>query len=94
MTKNLSREQITIELEKANLRDSSIGITYSIAAAIDFLDVTIENEDGHLKTTDFDKPAAESCILPFSSDQLRSNHRNIIYGGLVFADWCLPMSIH
>ena len=53
--------------------------------AVDFLDVTIENEDGQLETTVFHKPAAEPCILPFSSDQPRGNHRNIIYGGLVRA---------
>ena len=85
MTTNLSVEQITAELEKAKQRDLNIGITYSIATTVDFLDVTIENEDGQLKTTVFHKPAAEPCILPFSSDHPRSNHRNIIYGGLVRA---------
>jgi hypothetical protein len=85
MTTNLSVEEITAELEKAKLMDFNIGITYSIAMAVDFLDVTIENEDGQLKTTVFHKPAAEPCVLPFSSDHPRSNHRNIIYGGLVRA---------
>ena len=85
MTTNLSVEQIIVELDKAKHRDLNIGITYSIATTVDFLDVTIENEDGHLKTTVYHKPAAEPCILPFSSDHPRSNHRNIIYGGLVRA---------
>ena len=85
MTTNLSLEQMIVELEKAKQRDLNIGITYSIATTVDFLDVTIENENGQLKTTVFHKPAAEPCILPFSSDHPRSNHRNIIYGGLVRA---------
>jgi hypothetical protein len=49
----------------------------------DFLDVSVENEYGQLKITVFHKPAAEPCILPFSSDHLRSNHRNTIDDGLV-----------
>ena len=85
MTTNLSYEQVVVELEKAKQRDSNIGITYSVAKTVDFLDVCIENKDGQLKTTVFHKPAAEPCILPFSSDHPRSTHRNIIYGGLVRA---------
>jgi hypothetical protein len=83
MTTNLSVERITIELEKTKQTDSNIGITHSIAMAVDFLDVTIDNEDGQLKTTVFHKPATEPYILPFSSDHPRSNHRNIIHGGLL-----------
>ena len=83
MTTNLSHEQVVAELEKAKQRDSNIGITYAIAKAVDFLDASIENHGGQLKTTVFHKPAAEPCILPFSSDHPRSTHRNIIYGGLV-----------
>ena len=85
MTTNLSHEEVLVELEKAKQRDSNIGITYGIAKAVDFLDVCIANQDGQLKTTVFHKPAAEPCILPFSSDHPRSTHRNIIYGGLVRA---------
>ena len=85
MTTNLSVEYTTVELENAKQRDLNIGITYSIATTVDFLDVTIENEDGQLKTIVFHKPPAEPCILPFSSDHPRSNHRNIIYSGLVRA---------
>ena len=85
MTTNLAHEQIIVELEKAKTKDPNIGIIYSVASAVDFLDVAIENKDGQLKTSVFHKPAAEPCILPYLSDRPRNIHRNMVYGGLLRA---------
>ena len=48
----------------------------------EFLDVSIENNQGRLRTTVHDKPAAEPYIVPFASDHPRHVHRNSIIGGL------------
>ena len=85
MTTNLPRHEIIAILEQAKKKDPNIGITYSIYSAVDFLDVAIENKDGHFKTSVFHKPSAEPCILPFSSDHPRNIQRNIVYGGLLRA---------
>jgi hypothetical protein len=52
---------------------------------VDFLDVPTQNENGQLRITVFRKPAAEPCILPYSSDHPRSTLRNNMYGGSVRA---------
>ena len=47
--------------------------------------MTITNENSHLKTTIYHKPAAEPYILPYASDHPRHVHRNIPYGALLRA---------
>ena len=49
---------------------------------IDFLDVSIESNQGRLRTTVHHKPAAEPYVVPFASDHPRHIHRNSIIGGL------------
>lgn len=85
MTTNLPRAAMVAELERAKEKDINIGITYSIGTRVDYLDVVIENRDGQLKTSVFHKPAAEPCILPYTSDHPRMIHQNIIYSGLLRA---------
>ncbi|CAF1690792.1 unnamed protein product, partial [Adineta ricciae] len=68
MTTNLSIEEITNLLEKMQHKDPNISISYKIDSAIDFLDVAIENNLGHLKTSIFHKSSAEPYILPYTSD--------------------------
>ncbi|CAF1599908.1 unnamed protein product [Rotaria magnacalcarata] len=85
MTTNLSRADIIKRLDEANNKDPNIKITYTVQSAVDFLDVAIENKDQKLITSVFHKPAAESCVLPFSSDHPRYTHRNTIYCGLLRA---------
>jgi hypothetical protein len=85
MTSNLPHEKIIVELEKDKTKDPNIGIIYSVASAVDFLDVTIGNKEGHLKTSVFHKPVAEPCILPYLSDHPRNIDRNISYADLLRA---------
>ncbi|CAF3946577.1 unnamed protein product, partial [Rotaria magnacalcarata] len=85
MTTNLSYVDIIKRLEEANKKDTNIKITYKVQSAVDFLDVAIENKNQQLTTSVFHKPAAESCVLPFSSDHPRYTHRNTIYCGLLRA---------
>ncbi|CAF1166874.1 unnamed protein product [Adineta ricciae] len=85
MTTNLSIEEITNLLEKMQHKDPNISISYKIDSAIDFLDVAIENNLGHLKTSIFHKSSAESYILPYTSDHPHHIHRNIPYAALLRA---------
>jgi len=82
MTTNLSVDKINELLDRANLKDENIRISRSIGCNIDFLDVSIFNNQGQLKTTVFHKPAAEPYIIPFLSDHPRYIHRNTIKGAL------------
>ena len=85
LTTNLTREEIHATLKEADSKDPNIWIAYTIASVVDFLDVTISNEDGQLTTSIFHKPAAEPYVLPFTSDHPRHVHRNIPYAALLRA---------
>ncbi|CAF1056566.1 unnamed protein product [Didymodactylos carnosus] len=85
MTSNLPLDQINLLLDVANNRDENIRIVRSIGLTADFLDTTVENNRGQLRTTVYHKPAAEPYIVPFLSDHPRHVHRNIIKGALLRA---------
>ncbi|CAF2793935.1 unnamed protein product [Rotaria sp. Silwood2] len=85
MTTNQNIDAIKIELEKAANRDTNIKINYGIDSLVNFLDVTIINENGHLTTCLYHKTTAEPHILPYTSDHPRHVHRNIPYAGLLRA---------
>jgi len=85
MTTKLSIDEIKNKLEEIGNKDINIKINYKIDSTIDFLDVAITNDNGHLITTIFHKPAAEPYILPYTSDHPRHVHRNIPYGALLRA---------
>ena len=85
MTTNQTMDEIKAELENAAKKDVNIKINYSIDTVVDFLDVTIVNEDSHLRTFIYHKPAAEPYILPYTSDHPRHIHRNIAYAALLRA---------
>ena len=85
LTTNLSREEIDARMREADSKDPNIRISYTIASAVDFLDVTISNDEGHLITSIFHKPAAEPYVLPYTSDHPRHVHRNIPYAALLRA---------
>ncbi|CAF3193891.1 unnamed protein product [Rotaria sp. Silwood2] len=59
--------------------DPNIKITITINQALEYLDATIENNNGQLKTTICHKSAWEPHILPYESDHPRYIHANIIY---------------
>ena len=82
MTTNLPLNEISQLLDRANSRDENIKITRSIGSTIEFLDVSVSNDQGQLRTSVYHKPAAEPYILPFSSDHPRHVHRNTVRGAL------------
>ena len=85
MISNLSLDEIHLLLDEANNRDENIRITRSIGTLVQFLDVSVENDQGRLRTMVYHKPAAEPYIVPFASDHPRHTHRNVIKGALLRA---------
>ena len=63
----------------------NIQVNLTISTSVNFLDVTITNEDGHLRTSVYHKPTNEPYILPYTSDHPRHIHRNIPYAALLRA---------
>ena len=85
MATNQIVEQFYIALEKAQKKDINIEILPAISASVNFLDVVITNDNGHLRTSIYHKPTAEPYILPYTSDHPRHIHRNIPYAALLHA---------
>ncbi|CAF1214217.1 unnamed protein product [Rotaria sordida] len=85
MTTNLSKEEILQQLNETMKTDSNIKITITINQSLEYLDATIENNNGQLITTIYHKSAWEPYILPYESDHPRHMHANIIYTMLVRA---------
>ncbi|CAF1538711.1 unnamed protein product [Rotaria sp. Silwood1] len=85
MTTNFSKEDILKELDETIRTDSNVKITTTISQSLEYLDVTIENNNGHLKISIYHKSASEPYILPYESDHPRHIHANIIYTALVQA---------
>ncbi|CAF5077007.1 unnamed protein product, partial [Rotaria magnacalcarata] len=85
MTTNVPFAQIKDILERANKKDPNIRISYCIQSKIDFLDVTVTNDNGHLTTSIFHKSATEPYILPYTSDHPRHVYNNIPYAALLRA---------
>ncbi|CAF4437494.1 unnamed protein product, partial [Rotaria magnacalcarata] len=83
MTTNISYVDIIKPLDEANTKDPNIKITHIVQSAVNFLDVAIKNKDVQLITLVFHKPAAEPCVLPFSSDHPRYTNRNTVYCDLL-----------
>ncbi|CAF1320682.1 unnamed protein product [Rotaria sp. Silwood1] len=85
MTTNLSKENILKELDETINTDSNVKITTTISQSLEYLDVTVENNNGYLKISIYHKSASEPHILPYESDRARHIHANIIYTALVQA---------
>ena len=85
MTTNRSIEEINVELHKAQNKDMNINIESTINTSVHFLDVTITNENGQLRTSLFHKPTTEPYILPYTSDHPHHVRRNIPYAALLRA---------
>jgi hypothetical protein len=84
-TTNLSFDEIKAKLDAADQKDRNIRIKYQIQFCVHFLDIVIQNDNGHLTTSVFHKPTAEPYILPYTSDHPRHVHRNIPYAALLRA---------
>ena len=63
MTANRPIEEINVELHKAQNKDMNINIESTINTSVHFLDVTIINENGQLRTSIFHKRATEPYIF-------------------------------
>jgi hypothetical protein len=50
------------QLNTAAIKDINIKINYDIDTSVNFLDVTINNEEDQLRTSVYDKSAAEPYI--------------------------------
>ncbi|CAF4551435.1 unnamed protein product, partial [Rotaria sp. Silwood2] len=85
MTTNQNRDAIKIQFEKVAKKNINIKINFEIDTSVNFFDVTINNEDGCLKTYLYHKTTAEPYILPYTSDHPRHVHRNIPYAALLRA---------
>ncbi|CAF4119816.1 unnamed protein product [Rotaria sordida] len=64
MTTNLSKDEILQQLNETMKTDPNIKITITINQSLEYLDATIENNNGQLKTTIYHKSAREPYILP------------------------------
>ena len=85
MTSNEPIHIITKQLDTTSTKDINIKINYDVNTTVNFLDVTITNEQGRLRTSVYHKSAAEPYILPYTSDHPRHIHRNIPYAALLRA---------
>ncbi|CAF1354147.1 unnamed protein product [Adineta ricciae] len=85
MTTDQSIEEINIELEKANNKGINIKLSTCINTSVHFLDVTVSNESGQLRTVIYHKPTTEPYVLPYTSDHPRHDYRNIPYAALLRA---------
>ena len=85
MTTNQTIEKINVELHKAQNKDMNINIESTINTSVHFLDVTITNENGQLRTSIFHKPTTEPYILPYTSDHPLHVRSNIPYAALLRA---------
>ncbi|CAF1527972.1 unnamed protein product [Adineta ricciae] len=56
-----------------------VKIETTISTSVHFLDITITNDNGQLRTSIYHKPTAEPYVLPLTSDHPRHVHRNIPY---------------
>ena len=85
MTSNETITGIEGVLQKMQSKDINIKTTSAIDTMVHFLDVTIINEDGHLRTAIYHKPTTEPYILPYTSDHPVHIRRNIPFAALLRA---------
>ena len=85
ITSNKSLDSINQMLDEANSFHPNIKLVRQIGASIPFLDVLIENKNGLLATSVYDKMAAEPYLVPFNSDHPRHVFQNIVESALLRA---------
>ena len=77
--------KLILNLKKQKTKILILKLNHTIDTSVNFLDVTITNENGQLRTSIYHKPTAEPYILPYTSDHPRHIHRNIPYAALLRA---------
>ena len=85
MTTNRKIQEINVKLNKAENKDMNINIQSTVNTSVHFLDVTITNENGQVRTSIFHKPTTESYILSYTSDHPHHVRCNIPYAALLRA---------
>ena len=85
MTTNQTMNEINVQLGYAQKKDINIEIETTIGTSINYLDVTIINENGKLRTKIFHKPTAQPYYLPYTSDHPHRYRHNIPYTALLRA---------
>ncbi|CAF3924473.1 unnamed protein product [Rotaria sordida] len=73
------------QIDRWNKFDENIKLSENIGFMADFLDLHIENKDGQLFTTVFQKPSYEPYYLPFNSVHPIHMKKNIIFTMLLRA---------
>ncbi|CAF5012349.1 unnamed protein product, partial [Rotaria sp. Silwood1] len=73
------------QIDKWNHFDENIKLSENIGVTADFLDLHIENRDGELFTTVYQKPSYEPYYLPFNSIHPLHMKKNIIFTMLLRA---------
>lgn len=66
MVMNESPDEIKEVLQRVHKKDINIENVTTIDTSINYLDVTITNENGQLKTSIYHKPTAEPYYLPYT----------------------------
>ncbi|CAF3338582.1 unnamed protein product [Rotaria socialis] len=82
---NWPSRHLSNQIERWNQFDENIKLSEHIGSNADFLDLHIENQDGQLLTTVYQKPSYESYYLPFNSIHPLNMKKNIIYTMLLRA---------
>ncbi|CAF4085834.1 unnamed protein product, partial [Adineta steineri] len=85
MTWNKSEQELKDLLQQANQWHQNIKLDYKISHSLPFLDVLLTNDYGILTTSVYHKPAAQPCVVPFTSDHPRHVFTNTIKTSLARA---------
>ncbi|CAF4406024.1 unnamed protein product, partial [Rotaria magnacalcarata] len=73
------------QIDRWNKFDENIKLSANIGSTVNFLDLSIENQDGQLYTTIFQKPSYEPYYLPFNSIHPLHMKKNIPFAMLLRA---------
>ncbi|CAF4979401.1 unnamed protein product [Rotaria sp. Silwood1] len=85
ITINWPYRHLLKQIDRWNKFDENIKLFENIGSKVDFLDLHIENEDGLLFTSVFQKPSYEPYYLPFNSIHPLHMKKNIIHTMLLRA---------
>lgn len=85
LTVDASKDLLEGLVRHWNRIDANIKLSAEISHSVNFLDVSIENIEGHLKTSVFHKPSHEPYFLPYESAHAMFIKRNIPHGAIIRA---------
>ncbi|CAF4419706.1 unnamed protein product [Rotaria socialis] len=85
ITINWPARHLFKQIHRWNHFDENIKLSENIGSNVDFLDLHIENQDGKLFTTVYQKPSYEPYYLPFNSIHPLHMKKNIVFTMLLRA---------